>query len=97
VCTIQDELYEEIDPAAETLTPLGVNAVIRRAAELAVEVETDERDRIISYLEYHFPNDMRLRIALEQIAVLAHQRTRSQSMEAVVEGNSRRSTPVTER
>lgn len=85
VCDVVDELYEEIDPEPSTLTPMATSAVLRRAAEMVVEGEEEERVRICTYLRYICPTDMRLELALQQVEIGAHRRNRSQSMEAIVE------------
>lgn len=86
---IAEALHEELDASAEHLNNFQVGAVVRVAAEAAVEEATEERIALIAYLQNYCGSNPRVMIALEQCAIGAHRRRKSQAIEAVVERSRR--------
>ena len=85
VLDLAEKLHDALDPGAQVLTPLQVGAVVREAAELAIDEVNEERAASLAYLAYHCKGDARVGLLIRQMEIGAHRRNRSQSIEAVVE------------
>ena len=85
VLDLAEKLHDALDADVQVLTPLQVGAVIREAAELAVDEMNEERAATLAYLSYHGKGDARIGLLIAQMEIGAHRRNRSQSIEAIVE------------